>query len=97
MHVLRAVEARGTTGSNAIGAEGRDGAFFEVFVGDEVVVVVGGEVGNGAAVGEAGFRAGGSGRMNISGRGGEGKDQGVPRDYGALLELCCFSLVGRGD
>ena len=58
VHVLGAVEARRAAGTDAIGAEGFDGFFFEGFVGGQVVVVVGGEVGHGTAVGELGFGAG---------------------------------------
>ena len=52
VHVLGAVEARGPAGPDAISAQRLDGFFLEAFVGDEVVVVVGGEVGDGPAVGE---------------------------------------------
>lgn len=44
MHVLRAVEAGRPAGSNAVGAEGLDGALFEVLVGDEIVEIVRGEI-----------------------------------------------------
>ena len=60
VYVLSAVEAGGAAWSDAIGSESLDRALFERFVGDEVVEVVGGEVGDGAAVGEFGARPCGS-------------------------------------
>ena len=60
MHVLRAVETGWAAGSDAVGAEGLDGFFFESVVRHEVVEVVGGEVRDCAAVGEFDFGAGGS-------------------------------------
>lgn len=56
MHILRAVELRGSAGPDAIRAQGLDGLLFDLLVGYEVVVVVGCEVRDGAAVGEFGFR-----------------------------------------
>jgi hypothetical protein len=50
--VLCAVESRGATGPHAVGAEGLNGALFEVLIRDEVVVVVGREVRDGSAIGE---------------------------------------------
>ena len=50
MYILSAVEAWWTTGSNAVGAQGLNSSFFELFVRDEVIVVVRGEVRHGAAV-----------------------------------------------
>ena len=55
VHILRAVEARRAAGADAVGAQGLDGFFFEAFVGDEVVVVVRGEVGDRSTVGEFAF------------------------------------------
>ena len=52
MHVLGSVEAWGPAGAHAVGAEGLDGFLFEGFVGNEVVEVIGGEICDGAAVGE---------------------------------------------
>lgn len=59
--VLRAVELGRAARPDAVGAEGLDGFLFDLLVADEVVEVVGGEVGDGAAVGESGFGAGGAG------------------------------------
>lgn len=58
--VLGAVEAGGTAGADAVRAKGLDCFLLEGFVGDEVVEVVGGEVGYGAAVCEFGFGARGA-------------------------------------
>lgn len=55
VHVLGAVEAGGAAGADAVGAEGGDGAVLDCVGGDEVVEVVGGEICDGAAVGQAGF------------------------------------------
>jgi hypothetical protein len=57
VHILGAVEAGGTTGPDAVGAEGLDGFLLERVIGEEVVEVVGREVRYGAAVGELGFGA----------------------------------------
>jgi len=56
VHILRAVELRGSAGPDAIGAQGLDRLLFDLLVGHEVVVVVGCEIRDGAAVGELGFR-----------------------------------------
>lgn len=56
VYVLRAVEAGRATRADPICAEGLDGLLFECLVCDEVVVVVGCEIRDGAAVGE--FRLG---------------------------------------
>lgn len=55
VYILGAVEAGGTTGADAVCAEGLYGFLLERFRGEEVVEVVGSEVRNGAAVGELGF------------------------------------------
>lgn len=68
MDVLGTVEAGRTAGTDTVGAEGGYGFFFEGFVGDEVVVVVGGEVCDCAAVGETGFGSGGAVGMQSAGR-----------------------------
>ena len=60
VHVLRAIEAGGSARAHAVGAQCLDGFLLEGLVGDEVVEIVRGEVGNGAAVGEFGFRASGA-------------------------------------
>lgn len=60
VHVLRAVEAGRGAGPDAVGFEGCDGLFFQVRLVGQVVEVERGEIGDGAAVGEFGFRGGGS-------------------------------------
>lgn len=57
MHVLSAVETRRPAGAHAVRAEGLNSFLFESLIGDEIVEVIGGEVGDGAAVGELAFRA----------------------------------------
>ena len=57
MYILRAVKLRRTAGTDAVCAEGLDSLFFDSFVSDEVVEVVGCEVRYGPAVGEFSFRS----------------------------------------
>ena len=52
VYILRAVELRGSTGSDTVRAEGLDRFLFDLLVADEVVKVVGGEVRYGSAVRE---------------------------------------------
>jgi hypothetical protein len=52
VYILCAVESGRTTGANAIGAKGLDSLLFQRLVCDEVVEVEGGEVRDGAAIGE---------------------------------------------
>lgn len=57
VHILGAVETGGGARAYAVGAEYLDGFFFERFVSDEIVKIVGGEVRDRAAVREFGFGA----------------------------------------
>ena len=68
VHVLRAVEAGGAAGADAVGAQGLDGLFFDGVVRDEVVEVVGGEVRDGAVVGEFDFGTCGTGWRGVEGQ-----------------------------
>lgn len=52
VYILGAVEARGSTWPHAVSAQRLNRAFFEHLIGDEVVEVVRGEVGDGAAIGQ---------------------------------------------
>lgn len=52
VNVLCAVETRGATGADTVGAQGLNGLVFEDIVGEEVVEVVRGKVRDGAAIGE---------------------------------------------
>lgn len=56
--ILRAVEARRATRADTMSAQGFDGAALEILVGDEVVVIVGCEIGDGVAAGELGLDGG---------------------------------------
>jgi hypothetical protein len=58
VYILGAVEAGRTTGTNAVCAEGLDSLLLERFVRNEVVVVVRGEIRDGAAVGQLRFGPG---------------------------------------
>jgi hypothetical protein len=55
VHVLVAVEARGSAGTDAVGAQCGNGLLFQNFVGGEIIEIIRGQVGYGAAVGELGF------------------------------------------
>ena len=55
VHVLGAIETGGAAGADAVSTQDLDGAFLEVGVCGEGVEIIGGEVGDGAAVGEFGF------------------------------------------
>jgi len=52
VNILSAVEAGGAARAYAIGAEGLDRMLFQSLVGHEIVEIVGGEVGDGTAIGE---------------------------------------------
>ena len=95
MHVLSAVEAGRTARTNAVGPQRLNGFFFEGFVADEVVEVVGREICDGAAVGELHFGARGS---STAGSGQSRRfcwrKKGIwgfaPYDDGPLLVFCFF-------
>jgi hypothetical protein len=55
--ILGTVETGRATGTDAVGAQGLYGLFFEDIAREEVVEVVGCEVGNSTAVGEFGLGA----------------------------------------
>lgn len=52
MYILSAVKLRRAAGSDAVGSQGLNGLFFDLFVAHEVVEVVGGEVYDSSAVGK---------------------------------------------
>jgi hypothetical protein len=68
VYILGAVEAGRTTGTNTVCAEGLDSLLLERFICDEVVVVVRGEVCDGAAVGQLRFGAGRAGTVSVQPR-----------------------------
>ena len=51
MYVLGSIETRGAAGADTIVSQDLDGFFFESLIRDQVVEVVGGEIGNSAAIG----------------------------------------------
>ena len=57
VHVLCPIETRWAAGTDAIGAQGLNGFFFQIFVCDQVVEVAGCEIGDCAAGRELRFRA----------------------------------------
>lgn len=57
MYVLSTIETRGPARAHTVRAEGLNGFLLESVIGDEIVEVVGGEVCDGAAVGELASRA----------------------------------------
>lgn len=101
MHVLCAIEAWGTTGPYTIGAESLDGFFFEGLVGDEVVEIVGGEICDGAAVGELAFgaRCTAEGSLSVELRNSCSASENViiPYNDRPLLVLCFLECVKRRD
>lgn len=50
VHILRAIETRRTAGSDAVSAEYLYSFLFECFVSDEIVEIVGGQIGDHAAI-----------------------------------------------
>jgi len=71
--VLRAVKVGRAARADAVGMEGLDGTLFDLLRRDEVVVVVGGEVGYSAIVAELDLGAGWSGRSRSISRGFQGR------------------------
>ena len=64
VYILSAVEARRGARAYAVGTQDLYSLFFEGFVCDEVVKIVGGEVGDRTAVGELGLRTCGPDRLS---------------------------------
>jgi hypothetical protein len=92
MYVLRAVEARRTTRADAICAESLDGFLFQSLVCDKVIEVVGGEVRDGAAVGE--FRLGTCWATTVLATPHLLDFTAIPDDHRSFLIV--LFLVGRG-
>ena len=64
MHILCPVEAWWPTWPNTVCAEGLDGFLFQSLVGNEIVVVVRGQIGDSATIGKLGLGARRTARMD---------------------------------